>query len=340
MAKFCGKCGAELNKQGMCPVCDSAPVKPEGKDGQPAKKKERFCGKCGGPLNLQTGRCPRCDGSEETAGGATPPKKQHHTALLIGTIAAVLLAVAAVVGVLVHFGVLNIPAVAKLEENLGITPRPSADNTAVTDQPVEENLVTRMDAYDAGDALIWYQTYTYDDMGQRSSVTSYDSAGNQTGYVDLSTGDSYWYASCTGEVGTRHCTTVREGDTQTVTFENGYHEVTVYDADGRESMIYRYAADADDYYEYAVYEYDADGQLMKINDYLADGSLCAYTAYEYNEMGQRVRYETYDGKGRTVSSTTASYNEAGDIARSDYFTSNGQLEYYCLYEYTVTGAAS
>ena len=250
-----------------------------------------------------------------------------------------LLAVAAVVGVLVHFGVLNIPAVAKLEENLGLNPRPSADKTTV-DQPVEVNLVTRMNAYDADNALIWYQTYTYDDMGQRASVTSYDSAGNQTGYVDLSTGDSYWYASCTGEVGARHCTTVKEGDTQTVTFENGYHEVTVYDADGRETMIYRYAADADDYYEYAVYEYDADGQLMKINDYLADGSLCAYTAYEYNELGQRVRYETYDGKGRTVSSTTASYNEEGDIARSDYFTSNGQLEYYCLYEYATLGAVS
>ena len=143
------------------------------------KRTARFCSRCGGPVDPQTGFCPACgvtsgytptpaeqpappppqseekqppqieeqQTKQQTSGRQIPPqqskeKKRGHAALWVVTIVSVLLAVAAVVGVLEHFQLVYIPAVEMLEERMGISPYEKA-------------------IYDENGVLQGYKTYGY-----------------------------------------------------------------------------------------------------------------------------------------------------------------------------------
>ena len=373
MAKFCGKCGAERNKQtGLCPVCDSAPVREEKPEVSQkvapvaSQRRSKFCGKCGSPTNPQTGFCTVCGAvtrytpPEEPENWETPPntekppkKKQRHTALWIVLAAvAVLLAAVAAVGVLVRFGAVDIPAVAKLEERLGLAPRAagadSPDGTAdasgdadgTADSPPEEiRRKVRMNCYNANDVLQWYHTYTYDENGKINGATSYDSQGNQTSHVDIGPYTDYWW-SYDGEIGGRQGTGVREGNTETVTYEDGVREVTIYDVNGNAIEKRRYSDGSDTPSDSWVYEYNTDGQLIK-HSYFSNGELQSYGCYEYNEEGRRIKYTYYNTNIPPWNRmSTYTYNEQGDMVRESQYDSAGMLWQYYTYEYAVVGTAS
>ena len=94
------------------------------------------------------------------------PKKRH-TALwiVLGAVAALLIA-AAVVGVLEHFRIVNIPVVRKLEERMGIRP--------YAEEIYDENGV--LQGYEARKDNGDY-TYEYDAKGQRIGIYEYDGNG-------------------------------------------------------------------------------------------------------------------------------------------------------------------
>ena len=378
MAKFCGTCGAALNKQtGLCPVCGGAPVRGEtpaedaaSRKAAPAasQRRSKFCGRCGSPTNPQTGFCPVCgavtrytppEGSKNggTSGSAekhTKGKKRHTALWIVLAVAAVLLAAAAVLGVLVHFGVVDIPAVAQLEERLGLTPRAadagSTGNTedasdgtdgAVDSQPEEIRRVVQMNCYDANDVLRWYHTYTYDTDGEKSGGTSYDSQGNQTSHVDIGPGVDYWWYDDVGKLDGRRGTVVRESNTETVTYEDGDCEVTIYDANGNAIEMRRYSDGSDSPSNSWVNEYNTDDQLIKHSRYFSNGELWSYRFYEYDEEGRTIKSTYYDTDNPSLNGTsTYTYNEQGDMVRASEYDSTGTLRQYYTYEYAVVGMAS
>lgn len=297
----------------------------------------KLCKKCGAELDNQPRQCPVCGAEVRKAS----PKKRGHAAIWV---AACLLLAAIGIGALVYGEDVPIPLEKKGEERLDAVSHAAADNGnqdgEVKDTPdgqmKEVRRLVRMDSYDENDVLQWYQTYIYDTNGEQTSVTSYDSQGNQTGYADLSTGNSYWYANCTGVVMPLGRTTVTKKNTETVTYESGYREISEYGADGRKEKQYQYPGGEESFFAYTVYEYGDAGLLARANTFLADGQLSGYVTYQYNAAGKPLKETTYDADGTVVSGSSTIYNEYGEAARKHYYTSSGRLESYHIYEYAET----
>lgn len=291
----------------------------------------KLCKKCGAELDNQTGQCPVCSAEEQK----TSSKKRGRAAVWA---AACLLLAAIGVGVLAHLGIVNIPTAGNQEEQSDIPSQTAAEDggqeSAAADTKKVRRLI-RMDSYDESDALQWYHTYTYDAKGEMTGVTSYDGQGNETGHVALSAETGCWYPNCTGVVTARGRTTETEGNTETVTYENGYREVSELDAEGRREKQYRYPRGEESFFAYAVYEYDDDGLLTRVDTYLADDRLSGYVAYQYNAAGKPLKETSYLADGTVVSDSSAVYNEYGELARKHYYTSSGRLESYHMYEYAA-----
>lgn len=277
MTKFCKKCGNLLDPQtGFCPVCGSAPVSGgilrDVPLEQPApyvwkKRTARFCSRCGGSTDPQTGYCPVCGVMSQYTPPQTaqpapqlPPqeKKRSHAVLWIVTLAAVLLAAAAVVGVLEHFRIVNIPAVRKLEERMGIQPYAADaiydDDGALLGYEVYKDNGDYVH-YDASGALDFYSIGKYDADGQLIEQRNYDGDGMLS-----------------------------------------YYETFEYDSAGRDIKYSWYNSDGTLEY-YNTYEYDAAGRDVKWSYHDGDGVLYSYMIHEYNSAGQRIRILEYDGDG-------------------------------------------
>lgn len=291
----------------------------------------KLCKKCGAELDQLTGQCPVCGAEERSASN----KKRGRAAIWAAV--CLLLAVAGV-GVLARLGVVDIPAAGNREEQPDIPPQTTAENAVSQTKKVRR--LIRMDSYDESDALQWYHTYTYDAAGEMTGVTSYDGQGNQTGHAALSEETGYWYPNCTGVVAARGRTTATEGNTETVTYENGYREVYELDADGRREKQYQYPRGEESFFAYAVYAYDDDGLLTRVDTYLPDDTLSGYVTYQYNAAGKPLKETSYLADGTVVSASSAVYNEYGELARKHYYTSSGQLESYHTYEYAVVETAA
>lgn len=290
----------------------------------------KLCKKCGAELDNQTGQCPVCGAEERKAS----PQKRSRAAIWAAV--CLLLAVAGV-GVLARLGVVDIPA-GNREEQPDIPPQIAAEDAVSQTKKVRR--LIRMDSYDESDALQWYHTYTYDAAGEMTGVTSYDGQGNQTGHAALSAEIGYWYPNCSGVVKPRGRTAVTEGNTETVTYENGYREVYELDADGRREKQYQYPRGEESFFAYAVYAYDDDGLLTRVDTYLADDQLSDYVTYQYNAAGKPLKETSYLADGTVVSASSAVYNEYGELARKHYYTGSGQLESYHLYEYAAVETAA
>ena len=291
----------------------------------------KLCKKCGAELDQLTGQCPVCGAEERSASN----KKRGRAAIWAAV--CLLLAVAGV-GVLARLGVVDIPAAGNREEQPDIPPQTTAENAVSQTKKVRR--LIRMDSYDESDALQWYHTYTYDAKGEMTGVTSYDGQGNQTGHAALSEETGYWYPNCTGVVAARGRMTATEGNTETITYENGYREVYELDADGRREKQYQYPRGEESFFAYAVYAYDDDGLLTRVDTYLPDDTLSGYVAYQYNAAGKPLKETTYLADGTVVSDSSAVYNEYGEVTRKHYYTSSGQLESYHMYEYAAVETAA
>ena len=221
MANFCDKCGAELDERtGLCPVCGGAPVRGE----TPAE----------GSKN---------GGTSGSAEKHTKGKKRH-TALwiVLGAVAALLIA-AAVVGVLEHFRIVNIPVVRKLEERMGIRP--------YAEEIYDENGV--LQGYEARKDNGDY-TYEYDARGRKIKVSWHE--GTRSGY------DTYEYDARGWRIKVNYY-----ADDGTL---RGY-DTYEYDSEGREIKECYYDDGA--LSGYYTYEYDAKGQRIGIYEYDGNGVL-------------------------------------------------------------------
>ena len=161
------------------------------------------------------------------------PKKRH-TALwiVLGAVAALLIA-AAVVGVLEHFRIVNIPVVRKLEERMGIRP--------YAEEIYDENGV--LQGYEARKDNGDY-TYEYDARGWRIKVNYYADDGTLRGY------DTYEYDSEGREI--KECY-YDDGAL------SGYYTYE-YDAKGQRIGIYEYDGNG-------VLQYTYDGDWNLISSY-------------------------------------------------------------------------
>ena len=363
MAKFCGTCGAALNKQtGLCPVCGGAPVRGEtpaedaaSRKAAPAasQRRSKFCGRCGSPTNPQTGFCPVCgavtrytppEGSKNggTSGSAekhTKGKKRHTALWIVLAVAAVLLAAAAVLGVLVHLGVVDIPVVAQLEERLGLTPRAKVEKS---------HQVVREEMHGEDGEVLSYSTYEYDDAGRKVKRLIYDENGA------LSVYDVYGYNS-KGQL-------TKESRYDSNDAQESYG---VYEYNDKEQQV-KYSrydkAGVLDYY--TINEYNAGGLLTKSLSYDRGGALYFHCVYEYNAKGQQisvlnynengelfVRFETvYEEDGEHIQYTRQvqlpsmqtwtnifTYDEYGDLVRLDSYDDDNVLRSYTVYEYDTAG---
>lgn len=267
MAKFCSRCSAPVSGGILrdVPLEQPAPYAHQ-------KRTARFCSRCGSATDPQTGFCPVCGATSrytpqqqpgqqplpQTPGQPLPPQKKKcgHAALWVVTTAAVLLAAAAIVGVLEHFRIVNIPAVRKLEERMGIHPYAAEaiydDDGALLGYEVYKDNGDYF-YYDAEGALEYCYIYKYNAARQPTKWSEYDGDGTLLSY------SLYEYDSAGREI-----------------------KYSYYDGDGTLTG-------------YATFEYDSAGQVIKENYYDSDGTLDYYYTYEYNSAGQRIRIREYDG---------------------------------------------
>lgn len=196
----------------------------------------------------------------------------------------------------------------------------------------------RLIFYDGFGNLAGYQIFDYDSPYRESSVTSFDAAGNQNGYVELvydgegSLLVSYSYDPETGELTGRveyeydgSYNIVREEWFDLDTGESQGYWLSQYDDQGNRVRDESYHEDGEmDSYSLYVYEeystrkeiydtdgtlcecqywnYDENGQVIEYGAYGADGALLWHDIYHYDDEGNEIGCDSYDGEGNLVSS--------------------------------------
>ena len=174
----------------------------------------------------------------------------------------------------------------------------------------------RMSSYDPSGTLMWYHEYTYDGDGRKSSVTSHDASGNQTGHVDLSYNDeglplvSYIF------------------------FEDGAVGKYVFERDDSGNAVKKEAYEADgSLSSYSINQYDTDGNLVYLENYDSNKKLYGIEEYEYNENGQQVKRTIYDRDGAMGWYDTYEYDSNGNMIQLNSYDSSDQLLRRLLYQY-------
>ena len=215
-----------------------------------------------------------------------------------------------------------------------------ADGTTAS-QPEEIRREVRWNCCYPDGTLQWYHIYTYDENGEETSAASYDGQGSQTGFVDTSTGASWLYSVEDGAV-TRHVeTSVREGNTETVTCDTNedFWKVILYDDNDRIKELRYYSSGS--LRDYDLYKYNEKEQLIRVENYDKNGEMVWYTAYELDAEGRLVKSDLCYEKVPSLNSTSIyTYNEQGEMVRREDYSSSGTLQRYSTYEYAVVGMAS
>ena len=199
-----------------------------------------------------------------------------------------------------------------------------------------QNQMRRRTGYDGNGALVYWHEYTYNEKGQRDSVTAYDAGGTQTGHVDIpydENGNSlrgYSTLVSTGEI--RPTDYVRNEQGQLIKIirynVNGTASSTLtrqYNAAGQMVREDNFSSD-DVLRSYELYEYNDQGQWVKRNIYESNGELRSYYTYEYNERGQRVRDNHYGNDGSLNNYSINKYDENGKSIGTDRYDADGTLQ--------------
>ena len=141
-------------------------------------------------------------------------------------------------------------------------------------------------------------TYTYEAEEREASATSFDPAGNQTGHVNI-----------------------------------------IYDENGKNLTDWGYIQDNGVLFK-IINKYDQSGRLTQIDYYFNGEEVSSYVTFEYDEKGNKIREVRRDADGSMEEISTFSYDDAGYLIRHDWYdwySYNGALRYYYLYEWGSEG---
>lgn len=146
-----------------------------------------------------------------------------------------------------------------------------------------EDKVRRRNSYDADGKLSMYQILEYNADGRESKILTYQANGELIQYMvpeydgngrELKT---LSYSNLSGN------------------WELTFTQTNVYNADGKVIRSNFSSVDGESWY--VAFEYDDAGELIRSNQYSADGKLSGYTIQEYNADGKWIRSNHYDADG-------------------------------------------
>ena len=203
----------------------------------------------------------------------------------------------------------------------------------------------RESSYDGDGNLIWYQIYGYPE-GKSYEVTSYDAAGNQTGYAySASDGSGNQTAMVSRDTGSGEVSQIlREfdgnGNCIKETFYTAAGEIegywiSAYDAAGNRTRAESFGPDGS-LLMYEVFEYNAAGKCVKLMYFGADGSLTHYQEDEWDEQGRNTESRSYNSDGTLHHYYVTEYNEYGRAAQYSY-SGDGTLNGKTIYVYNEQG---
>ena len=174
--------------------------------------------------------------------------------------------------------------------------------------------------YDGNGVLLYVHIYDYDKLGRQSAVTSYSSAGDQSGHVEKRydtagnrLNDYYW-----GDDGI-----VRRMD-------NGY------DSAGNIVKQTYYSLEGD-IKDYSIFQYDEDGRETHEDQYSGTGELLVSYILEYDFDGQRVKKSHYGPDGIVHGYYLTEYDAAGHRIKDSSYSENGALNWFWVYRYDDQG---
>ena len=199
--------------------------------------------------------------------------------------------------------------------------------TELTGEPVTETVsakLLRRDTYDEAGNLAWSHVYQYDEQGRLSGVTSYNSAGTQTGFVEVlydSNGNQIQAYSWMGG------TDEASGTVDPIVFR--------YDAAGkleREELYFGGELEC-----YIVDQYDEREQVIRSDTYNPDGTLMSYALYTYDGSGMRTRYDSFTPSGELESFAKWTYDAMGEIVEYVSYGADGTEYIRTIYSYDSAG---
>lgn len=141
-----------------------------------------------------------------------------------------------------------------------------------------KNNLQKMESFDADDAVIYRELYTYEN--NNVSSVEYLSYGVKT------------FVTCTYENGKLKKETCKRKDGN-IEWENIY----AYDKEGRLGKMVTYYGDSSVTKERTAYTYDLDGNELSCVFYNEAGRAGAHQLYAYDDKGNRISAKCYDGEG-------------------------------------------
>ena len=171
-------------------------------------------------------------------------------------------------------------------------------------------------SYDGEGNLVWYRIYEYPE-DKTYEVTSYDAAGNQTGYAYAAhdgNGNQTAMVNCNQVYGTVD-QTIREFDGS-----GNCVKSTSYTAAGEMS-------------QYTVFTHDAAGNCTRMEYFGPDGTSRGYDLLEYNAAGNCVKRMYFGADGSLTHYQEEEWDEQGRHTETRYYNSDGTLDNYSVQEY-------
>jgi len=180
--------------------------------------------------------------------------------------------------------------------------------------------IRRECTYDVSGNLMYIHTHDYDEQGRQSAVTSYDSAGVQTGHVDIG------YDAAGNQLNNYHW-----GDDGVVgRMDNEY------DSAGNLVKQTHYSIQGDMELYYA-FQYNENGKCTRENQYYSTGELMGYKILEYNAAGQKVKESGFGPDGALHGYFLFEYNSADDRVKYSSYSADGALNWYWVSRYDDQG---
>lgn len=197
--------------------------------------------------------------------------------------------------------------------------------------------VRRKDGYDSSGTLVWYHVYEYNEEGKRSSITSYNAQGVQTGHMEYIRDEEgrmlnpETYNAETGELnGYGELEYNKEGQNVKYSYYTregilAWYETREYGSNGKLVRSERYNAIENRIDDYT--EYDDQGNRTKCTFFTSDGNIGGYHNYEHDSAGHEIKDSQYDANGKLIAYHVYLYDENGEFIGSETYDGDGSLQY-------------